>query len=250
MGCPGFSLGNVQNFTRERGDFMEERIYQLSKIMKKMTPGEMFSIGPIPVDSTVVSQWVAMLVLFTLVYLGTRKLSTKPKGAQTFMELIITFFYSLIDPALGKENRKFLPLIGSLFLFILTMNLLWFIPGMIPPTTDLSTTAGLAIFTIITVNLIGIIKKGIGEYLHHFMVPTPVLAPLNFIEELVKPVSLSLRLFGNMFGEKVVVTILFILIPVLIPTPVMMLGVLMGVIQAFVFTLLTVTYLTTAIKGH
>jgi F-type H+-transporting ATPase subunit a len=229
---------------------MEERIYQLSKIMKKMTPGEMFSIGPIPVDSTVVNQWVAMLVLFVLVYLGARKLSTKPKGAQTFLEVIIQFFYGVMDPALGKENRKFLPLVGSIFLFILTMNLLWFIPGRIPPTTDLSTTAGLAVTTIITVNLIGVIKKGIGGYVHHFMEPTPVLAPLNIIEELVKPLSLSLRLFGNMFGEKVVVTILFILVPVLIPTPIMMLGVLMGVIQAYVFTLLTVTYLTTSLKGH
>jgi len=229
---------------------MEEKVYQLSKIMKKMTPGEMFNIGPIPVDSTVVNQWMAMLVLFALVYLGTRKLSIRPKGAQVFMELIIQFLYGVMDPALGKENRKFLPLVGSVFLFILTMNLLWFIPGLIPPTTDLSTTAGLAVATIVTVNIIGVVKKGIGGYVHHFMEPTPVLAPLNIIEELVKPLSLSLRLFGNMFGEKVVVTILFILVPVLVPTPIMMLGVLMGVIQAYVFTLLTVTYLTTSLKGH
>lgn len=229
---------------------MEQKTYELSKIMEKMTPGEMFRIGPIPVDSTVVMQWLAMLVLFGLIFFASRNLSAKPKGAQTVLEMIMEFFYGLMDPALGKENRKYLPLIGSLFLFILTMNLLWFIPGMIPPTTDLSTTLGLAVATILTVNFIGLTRNGVGGYIHHFAEPTPVLAPLNVIEELVKPVSLSLRLFGNMFGEKVVVTILFILLPVIVPVPVMMLGVLMGVIQAFVFTLLTVTYLTTSIKGH
>ncbi|MDW7674498.1 MAG: F0F1 ATP synthase subunit A [Bacillota bacterium] len=229
---------------------MEEKIYQLSKVMKKMTPEEMFHIGPIPVDSTVVSQWIAMLVLFGLVFFATRKINTKPKGAQTVLELIMQFFYGVMDPSLGKENRKYLPLVASVGLFILTMNLLWFIPGLIPPTTDLSTTFGLALATIIIVNVIGIKKKGIKGYVHHFMEPTPVLAPLNIIEEFVKPVSLALRLFGNMFGEKVVVTILFILVPLLVPVPVMLLGVLMGGIQAFVFTLLTVTYLTTSLKGH
>lgn len=229
---------------------MEEKIYQLSKIMKKMTPTEMFHIGPIPVDSTVVAQWVAMAVLFTLIFFATRNITQIPRGKQAALEVFIQGIYSLMDPGLGKENRKFLPLVASVFLFILTMNMLWFIPGMMPPTTDLSTTAGLAIFTIITINVIGLVKKGIKGYLHHFMEPTVALAPLNVIEELVKPVSLSLRLFGNMFGEKVAVTILFILIPVLIPTPVMLLGVLMGFIQAFVFTLLTVTYLTTSLKGH
>lgn len=229
---------------------MEEKVYALSKIMEKMTPGEMFWIGPLSVDSTVVTQWLAMIVLFGLVFFATRNLSEIPKGAQTVLELFIQFIYDLMDPGLGKENRKYLPLVGSLFLFILTMNLIWFIPEMIPPTTDLSTTAGLALFTIITINVIGFVKKGVRGYFGHFMEPNPLLAPLNVIEELVKPVSLSLRLFGNMFGEKVVVTILFILVPFLIPTPVMLLGVLMGVIQAFVFSLLTVTYLTTAVKGH
>ncbi|MGF7183933.1 F-type H+-transporting ATPase subunit a [Desulfitispora alkaliphila] len=227
---------------------MDEKVYELSKIMEKMTP-ELLTIGPIPISTTVFYQWLAMLVLFTLVFVATRNIQKKPKGAQTVVELLIGFIYSLSDPALGKEGRKFLPLLGSLFMFILTMNLLWFIPNAMPPTTDLSTTLGLALGTIVTLNIIGIKTNGLGGHLKHFAQP-PALTPLNVIEELVKPVSLSLRLFGNMFGEKVAVTILFILIPILIPTPVMMLGVLMGCIQAFVFTLLTVTYLSQAVHGH
>ncbi|MEW6624184.1 MAG: F0F1 ATP synthase subunit A [Bacillota bacterium] len=230
---------------------MTEKVKAMSKIMDKMTPEHMFNIGPVPIDSTVVNQWIAMIVLFGLVFWLTRGLAAKPKTKkQAFLELMIQFFYGLLEPNLGKKGRKYLPLVGSLFLFILTMNLLWFIPGIIPPTTDLSTTFGLAITTIITIHVIGIFSNGIKGYLHHYAQPFLALAPLNVVEEAVKPVSLSLRLFGNMFGEKVAVTILFILVPLFIPIPVMMLGVLMGVVQAFVFTLLTVTYLTTSVKGH
>ncbi len=226
-------------------------MYQMSKIMEKMTPEHMFSIGPISVDTTVINQWIAMLLLFGLIYWLTRGLSDKPQTKkQALLEILIEFFHGLLEPNLGKKGRKYLPLVGTLFLFILTMNLLWFIPGLMPPTTDLSTTAGLALTTIITVQVIGILTNGFKGYLHHFAQPFAALAPLNVLEELVKPASLSLRLFGNMFGEKVAVTVLLILVPLFVPVPVMLLGVLMGVVQAFVFTLLTVVYLTTTIKGH
>ncbi len=230
---------------------MQEKAYQLSKIMQKMTPEHVFSIGPVSVDTTIINQWIAMFILFGLIFWITRGLKSRPQGKkQVIAEFMVQTFQNLLEPTLGKKGRQYTPLVGTLFLFILTMNLLWFIPGLMPPTTDLSTTFGLALTTIITVNLLGLINNGLKGYLHHFAEPFAVLLPLNVIEEAVKPVSLSLRLFGNMFGEKVVVTILFILVPVLVPVPVMLLGVLMGVVQAFVFTLLTVTYLTTSIKGH
>ncbi len=230
---------------------MEQKISSLGKIMEKMTPKEVFNIGPVPIDTTIINQWIAMLILFGIVFWLTRGLSFKPKTKrQLVAEFIIEFIYDLLEPSLGKSGRKFTPLVGTLFLFILTMNLLWFIPNLMPPTTDLSTTVGLALTTIITVNLIGLFTNGPKGYLKHFLAPFPVMLPLNVIEEAVKPVSLSLRLFGNMFGEKVAVTILFILVPLIVPVPVMLLGVLMGFIQAFVFTLLTVTYLSTSVHGH
>jgi F-type H+-transporting ATPase subunit a len=230
---------------------MDAKIKEMSQIMDKMTPEHLFNIGPIPIDSTIVNQWLAMLVLFALVYWLTRGLSPKPKTKrQTVLEIAVGFFYSLLEPNLGKAGRRFLPLVGSLFLFIIVMNLLWFIPNVIPPTTDLSTTFGLAITTILTIQIIGIVNNGVKGYLCNFAQPFTALVPLNIVEEAVKPVSLSLRLYGNMFGEKVAVTILFILVPLFIPIPVMLLGVLMGAVQAFVFTLLTVTYLTSSVKGH
>ena len=230
---------------------MEEKAKALSDIMHYMEPQHVFNLGPVSVDTTIINQWIAMLILFGIIFWITRGLKSKPQGKrQVIAEFIVEFLNNLLEPTMGKKGRAYTPLVGTLFLFILTMNFLWFIPGLMPPTTDLSTTFGLAITTIITVNLLGLLNNGVKGYLHHFAQPSPVLLPLNVIEEAVKPVSLSLRLFGNMFGEKVVVTILFILIPVLIPVPVMLLGVLMGAVQAFVFALLTVTYLTTSVQGH
>jgi len=222
----------------------------LGEIMAHVRPHEVFYLGPIPVYSTVVNTWIMMGLLLLLVFLATRNLSFIPRGVQHILEMLVEFFYSLLEESMGKEGRRYLPLVATLFVFILSLNLAWIIPGMKPPTMDLSTTAAFAVTTIILVQLIGIRKKGLVGYIKHFFQPAPFLFPLNVIEELVKPVSLSLRLFGNMFGEEMVVTILFIMLPFLLPTPIMILGVLMGLIQAFVFTLLTVTYIANFIHGH
>ena len=219
------------------------------KIMEYMTPDFVFNIGPIPINSTIINQWIAMLVLFGLVFWLTRGLKEKPESKRQVMaELIVGFFQGLLEPNLGKKGRKYALLVGSLFLFIITMNLLWFIPGVMPPTTDLSTTIGLAITTIIIVHALGFLNNGVKGYLGHFIQPFPVLLPLNIIKEILKPVTLSLRLFGAMFGEKVAVTIFAILVPLLVPVPIMLLGALLGSLQAFVFTLLTVVYLTYALQ--
>ena len=115
---------------------------------------------------------------------------------------------------------------------------------------DSSTTVSFAIVTIILVQIIGIKKQGLGGYVKHFFQPNPFLFPLNVIEELVKPVSLSLRLFANMFGEKTAVAVLFLMIPLVVPTPVMLLGLIMGLIQALVFSLLTAVYIANFVQGH
>lgn len=229
---------------------MEEKIHQLGEVVAHLTRHEVFHIGPVVVTSTVVNTWIVMAVLFVVVFLLTRRISDKPRGAQALLELVIEFLYSLIDPAMGKEGRKYLPIVGTLFVFIIFLNLSWFIPNFVPPTTDVMTTAGLALTTIAIVQIMGIREKGLGGYLHHFLQPLPAMAPLNVIEEFVKPFSLTIRLFGNMFGEKMVATIFFILVPLFAPIPLMALGILMGGIQAFIFTLLTVTYLATATHGH
>lgn len=235
----------------EKRAMSEAKITELTHIMEHLTPYVVFYIGPIPITSTVVTTWVIMAILFVVAFICTRSLTLVPRrGRQHFIELFILFIWSVLETAMGREGRRFLPLVGTLFIFILFLNLAWFIPGLMPPTMDLSTTAAFGVTTIITVQLIGIANNGVGKYLKHFVSPSPALAPLNIVEELVKPVSLSLRLYGNMFGEKMVVSILAILVPLIVPVPVQLLGVLMAFIQAFVFTLLTTTYITTMVQGH
>lgn len=223
---------------------------ELAEVLGQMVRKDVFQIGPVVITTTVINTWIVMAVLFVAVYLLTRRIEEKPRGAQALLEIVIEFYYSLIDSGMGKAGRKFLPIVGALFTFILFLNISWFIPGFVPPTTDLMTTAGLAITTVIIVHIMGIREKGFVGYLKNYAQPVVIMAPMNLVEEVVKPFSLAIRLFGNMFGEKMVVTILFILAPIFAPTPVMGLGLLMGFIQAFIFTLLTVTYLATATQGH
>ncbi len=222
----------------------------LQHLLEHVRPTVLFHIGEIPITTTVFNTWIVMLILFPTAYLVSRRLQARPRGMQNLLELLADFFNGLLEDNMGKEGRKFLPLVGTLFLFILFLNLSWFIPDMKPPTTDLSTTAAFAVVTIVLVQLIGIKKRGLKGYIKHFFQPSPFLFPLNLIEELVKPVSLALRLFANMFGEKTVVAALFLLFPLLLPLPVMILGVIMGLIQALVFSLLTVVYISTFIQGH
>ncbi len=222
----------------------------LEHVLEHVRPSVVFYLGPVPITSTVVNTWIIMVILFVLAYFLSRRISTVPRGIQNLLEMLADFFYDLLEDTMGKEGRRYIPVVGTLFLFILLLNLSWFIPEMKPPTTDLSTTAGFGVVTIILVQLIGIKKRGLGGYIKHFFQPTPFLFPLNLIEELVKPVSLSLRLFANMFGEKTVVAALFLMVPLFVPVPVMVLGVIMGVIQALVFSLLTVIYISTFVQGH
>ncbi len=225
-------------------------LHALQEVLEHIRPSVIFYLGPVRITSTVVNTWVIMAILLPLAYLLTRRLGTVPRGAQHLPEMVAEFFHNLLEENMGREGRKYLPLVGTLFIFILFLNLSWFIPNMKPPTTDLSTTLAFAVVTIALVQFIGIKKKGWKGYLSHYFQPNPFMFPLNLLEELVKPVSLSLRLFANMFGEKTVVTVLFLMVPVLCPVPVMFLGIIMGIIQAFVFSLLTVIYISNVVKGH
>lgn len=223
---------------------MEAKIEAIGQVLDHLLRYEVFYIGPIPVTSTVVNTWIVMLGLFVVVWLLTRKgFERIPRGVQSLLEIAIEFIYSIIDANYGRSGRRYLYLVGSFFLFIWAMNLSWFIPDLVPPTTDIMTTAALGIVAVLSVHVVAIREKGFANYVKHYLKPSPIMAPMTLLEEVTKPFSLALRLFGNMFGEKMVVTILFLLVPLLVPVPVMFLGLLMGTIQAYIFSLLVTTYL-------
>lgn len=230
---------------------MAAKFEELNHVLDHLSPYLKFNLGSIPITSTIVNTWIVMVVIALIAYLMARNLEFKPKrSGQKILEYYVEFIGGIVDQGLGKEGRKFIPFIGSIFLFILFLNLSWFIPGMIPPTTDYNTTFGFGVATILAVNFIAVKEKGVKHWLKHFADPNPVMAPLTLLEQLTRSFSLGVRLFGNMFGEKMVVTVLTILAPLILPLPVQLLGVIMGVIQAFVFTLLSTTYLSGFLAGH
>jgi F-type H+-transporting ATPase subunit a len=172
-------------------------------------------------------------------------------GLRNLLELLVEFVMGLVDGIIGKKGRKFIPLFGSFFIFILTANLMGLVPGFSPPTSNINTTLGLGIVSFLAYNILGVRAHGAG-YVKHFLGPVLFLAPLFVILEgvshLVRPVSLSLRLFGNMFGDHLAVEIFTDLTKVGVPVFFYFLGTLVGLIQAFVFTLLSVIYVAMAIS--
>ncbi len=159
--------------------------------------------------------WIVMLILTALAFVASRNVQLVPRGLQNFLEVILEQFTQLIDDVIGREGRRYLPLIATLGLFILLGNLMGLVPGLSGPTTNLNTTAACAIVTFFAYHYIGLRKQGVVTYLKHFMGPVPALAPLmvpiEIISHLARPLSLTLRLFGNMTGGHILLAIIFFL---------------------------------------
>jgi len=195
--------------------------------------------------------WFVMLVLIVLALVASRGLKMVPTGLQNFMESIISGITNLIEETMGHKGMTYFPLIATIAFFILVSNLIALIPGFMPPTANLNTNAALALTVFAMTHIVGFKEHGIG-YLKHFMGPIWWLAPLIFVIEIVghlaRPLSLSLRLFGNMYGHEVVLMIFFALVPLFLPIPMMLMGVLIAFIQTFVFTLLAMIYIAGALE--
>lgn len=164
-------------------------------------------------DHHVAFAWVVMAVLIALALAVPRRPALVPTGLQNALEAVLEFVLSLIDDVIGPEGRRFLPLVATLGLFIFASNLLGLVPGFTAPTDNVNTTAACAIVVFFAYHWIGIRKQGLGAYLRHFAGPMPVLAPLmipiEVISHLARPLSLTLRLFGNMLGGHILLSIVF-----------------------------------------
>ncbi|WP_027716330.1 F0F1 ATP synthase subunit A [Desulfuromonas sp. TF] len=195
--------------------------------------------------------WFVMIVLILLAFAASRAVKEVPSGLQNFMEVVVGGVENLIEETMGPKGKAYFPLIASFALFILVSNLIALIPGFYPPTANLNTNAALALTVFAMTHIIGFKEHGFS-YLKHFMGPILVLAPLMFIIEIIghlaRPLSLSLRLFGNMYGHEIVLMIFFALVPFLLPVPMMLMGVLVACIQTFVFTLLAMIYIAGALE--
>jgi len=190
--------------------------------------------------------WLVIVLLLLVSILATKALKSIPGGLQNFVEVVIGGIENMIVETMGEHGRPFFPLIATLAIFILVSNLIGLVPGFFPPTANINTTAACAVIVFISTHVVGIKHHGL-HYLKHFMGPIAWLAPVMFFIEVIghlsRPVSLTLRLFGNMNGHELVLMIFFGLAPFLVPLPMMLMGVLVSFIQAFVFMLLAMIYI-------
>ncbi|MGO9374372.1 MAG: F0F1 ATP synthase subunit A [Syntrophobacteraceae bacterium] len=196
--------------------------------------------------------WLIMLVLVILSALAVRSLKMVPQGGQNFFEMVITGLEEFMVGVTGEEGRFMFPLIASLGFFILCSNYLGMIHGFYSPTANINTTAACALIVVVMTHVLGVKFHGV-KYVKHFMGPVWWLTPLIFVIELIghvaRVLSLSIRLFGNVFGEELVLGILFFLAGLyLAPLPMMVLGLFTGLIQAFIFCVLSMMYFAGAIE--
>lgn len=171
----------------------------------------------------------------------------------TLFEVVVEFVLGLMEGMLGDRAPKYFPLIGALFIYILACNLVGLIPGLAPPTENINTNAACAVVVFLYYNYMGIREQGLVHYMKHFMGPIVWLAPLMFVIELishlVRPMSLSVRLFGNMTGDHMVLGVFSQLTPVIVPIIFLGLGLFISLIQAFVFSLLSIVYISLATES-
>ncbi|MDY6881714.1 MAG: F0F1 ATP synthase subunit A [Desulfatiglans sp.] len=190
--------------------------------------------------------WLIMAILIICAVICGKGVKIIPKKGQNFFEVFVGGLEDFVMDITGPEGRSFFPFLATVFLFILVSNLIGLVPGFFSPTADLNTTLALALSTFVYTHIIGIKYHGV-KYIKHFMGPVwwlaPVLFPIELIGHLARVMSLSVRLFGNIFGKETVLTILFLLAGLyLAPLPILFLGILVSFIQALVFMLLSTIY--------
>jgi F-type H+-transporting ATPase subunit a len=200
----------------------------------------------------VVYEWVVMLVLIGLSLIAVKSVQLVPGKIQNVFEVIISGLENFIVSITGEEGRWLFPILGTVFIFIATCNLIGLIPGFLPPTADLNTTLSCALVVVVSTHIVGIKYHG-AKYIKHFLGPIWWLSPLIFVIEVIghlaRIMSLSIRLFGNMVGHEFVLAVLFMLAGAfLVPLPIMALGVFVALVQAFVFFLLSIIYFQGAME--
>jgi F-type H+-transporting ATPase subunit a len=208
--------------------------------------------GLLKLNATILFTWLIMTILVIGSWLVTRKISgaLTMSREQNMLEVIVEGVMNQIQEVSQQDPRPYLPFIGSLFLFILTSNVLAVVPGFRSPTGSLSTTVALALCVFLAVPVFGIRKQGLRGYLKQYIQPTPIMLPFNIIGELSRTLALAVRLFGNMMSGGLIAAILLAIVPLFFPIVLQALGLLTGVIQAYIFAVLAMVYIASATRAH
>jgi F-type H+-transporting ATPase subunit a len=208
--------------------------------------------GGLKLNGTIVFTWGLMFVLAVGSRLITRKLSTDLKRSrwQDFLEIIVTAIEKQIEEVGLPHPEKYIGFLGTLFLFVAMANLFTVIPGYEPPTGSLSTTVALALCVFVAVPLFGIKNQGMGGYLKSYVEPTVIMLPFNIISELSRTLALAVRLFGNMMSGAMIIAILLTITPFVFPIVMTALGLLTGMVQAYIFSILAAVYIAAATRAR
>lgn len=206
--------------------------------------------GPVALNATIAFTWLVMAILVLGARLITWRLSATEKMSrwQNLLEVLVSGMRDQIRAVSHHEPGRFLPFIGTLFLFIAVSNFLAIVPGYRPPTASLSTTTALAICVLVAVPLFGIGERGLWGYLKTYASPTPFMLPFNVIGELSRTIALAIRLYGNVMSGTVIVAILIGIAPFFFPILIQVLGLLTGLIQAYIFAVLAMVYIASAMR--
>ena len=215
----------------------------------------LFAIGPVEISGVVVTSWVIIGLLALVAWLATRKLEEIPGPLQCAAEMAVESIENFVAGTLGREKaRKYFPIFATFFIFIIVSNYSGLLPGaghfsaFAVPTACLSVTAGLGIIAAVTTHTLGIKARGVKAYLKTFVKPFAFMLPLLLIEQVIRPLSLALRLYGNLYGEETVTHQLYDIFPIGLPVVINVLSLLFCLIQAMVFTLLMSIYVAEAVE--
>ncbi len=210
----------------------------------------LFHIGPVGITRPVVTTWAIMAAMTFGAWILTRQFTRHGDRGQTVIELLVTGIIEQIAAVLGLDPRPFLPLIGTLFLFLVAANLSGLVPGVEAPTSKIETPAALALIVFFSVHYFGIRSQGLFGYLAGFAKPKLIMLPLNVVSEVTRTFSLMVRLFGNVMSGEFVIGLVVALAGLFVPVPLMALEILIGLVQAYIFTVLATVFIGAAIGGE
>ena len=215
-----------------------------------LTTKTLFAIGPIPVTAPVVATWGLMAALALVGFFATRTLTLSPGRYQAVLEVVVGAIEDQILGTMRVSPEPYVAMIGTLFLFILASNWSSLIPGVVPPTAHLETDAALGLIVFCSIIYFGIRARGVAGYLQTFAEPTIFMVPLNLVETFTRTFSLIVRLFGNVMSGVFIIGIVLSLAGLLVPIPLMALELLIGAIQAYIFTVLAMVFIGSAVGSE
>lgn len=215
---------------------MEERVY--------------IDLMGLQLGISVMTTWGIMALLGLLAWLITKNLQLTPSPVQTLAESILTMIENAVLEVAPDNGRKIVPFVGTLWLFLIVANLASLIPRLHSPTNDLSVTSALAVLVFLSVHWFGIKTQGWKNYLHHYLQPSPILLPFHIISEFTRTLALAIRLFGNMMSLETAAMLVLLVAGFLAPIPILMLHIIEALVQAYIFGILALIYLASAIQSQ